>query len=149
MQPIYVGGRGADGQKQSRQPRQRQDALPRVTAIHDLLEKRGVDPVEQGDVQDQLPVLVGEALAEPAVDPAVDDVTCRAGFGGAAAVGFVATDAQRDGPAGRFGGDPGQLAAGQFKIEKASDVRGGETEILSGQNLAAAKNRSGGIEPRR
>ena len=137
------------------QPAQRvhgRKAQPGLGAPRGLVHESGLDPVEQRDVENEIPVLLRQAAPQPGLDPGRGRVAGAEIVDGDARLEGVAVQAQRDRPSRGIRRYGGKLCAGQAlgttglrggsvrgrvtRVEKPPDLFGGESQILGGQRLA-------------
>ena len=107
-----------------------------------------VDPLEQGEVEDELPVGVGERAPEAPGDPAADGVAHGRRLGRGRPRRRVAARAQRDRPALGLGGDGAELPPREREAEEPGDVRRGEAQVVCGEDPRVEDARRG-VEARR
>ena len=135
------------------QPRQRRDGLQAPLGVHRLqrlVQQPRLHPLEQAGVQQQVAFGPGQAAQQPGPHPVVGDVRAPARLVGLAAVPLVAQQAQRDRPAPRLALQRRGLAGRRVRSQEPGHVRTGEPQVLSGQDLAAARQRRRGeVELRR
>ena len=128
------------------------DAMAKVGFAQRFLGQRRRDPLEQGEIEQQVSVrfwkIPQQAFAQPFGGDRVGDDLLHGDGLFLAGRGFdVAEDAQRHRPAlGAFlqGGD---FAQRQAAVEEAVDLRGGEAQFLRGEGHPFARVELGQVQP--
>ena len=123
---------------------------PGVGVRRGLLDEQRLYPVEQRNIEHELPILARQPAPQPRLDPGRHRVAGAEFAQGRAGIQRVAVQPKRDRPAVRVLGDGGQLCARQApgtrpgRFEEARDVRGGKPQLLGREGPGVALQRQHG-----
>ena len=103
---------------------------PRTERSGRLVNEVGVDPVEQSDVEDEIPVRAGHAAPQTRLDPRGRHVGLPDDVRQCVRPAGVAVYAQRNGPSRRLCGKLRNFPARKLLVEELRDIGPGEAQIV-------------------
>ena len=115
-----------------------------------LVDQLGVDPVEEPDVEEKVPILVDKAAPEAGLDPGRGCVAVATNLAHRhAGAEAVAVDPERNRPPLRISRHRCEIPAGELPVEEARDVGLGKPQVFRREGFATVlEQRHGDVQPR-
>ena len=144
MQPPHLRCAIAHRLEQPGKDRHRVDPAHRITALQHLVEQRRVHPLEQADIEQELPILRLEARKQPRLHPVLHQLARSARIVASAPLQLVPGEPEREWPAGRLRHHRVQSPAGQPAVEEVRGLSTGEPQIVRRQDFGLAVQHGAG-----